>query len=81
VRLTQERFRIGTAKVNPLTWRIPVRSAFQRPQKQAITRLLGGTPLEEPSLAREAWKANLGDTGYYRVRYLGPLFGASPCQS
>lgn len=74
IQMTQERFRIGTSKVAPLTWRVPVR--FGNPgdaSSPSAVRLLGSEPLKEP-YKQPLVKANLGDTGYYRVRYEGPLF-------
>jgi aminopeptidase N len=73
VQITQERFRIGASKVPPLTWRVPVRFGMPDDPKSSAVRLLGPDPLDAP-FTGGVLKANLGDTGYYRVRYDPPLF-------
>jgi aminopeptidase N len=73
IKLTQERFRIGAAKVPPLTWRVPVRFGIPGNAESTMARLLGSEPLES-AFAGSLLKANLGDAGYYRVRYDAPLF-------
>lgn len=73
VEMTQERFRIGAAKVAPLTWKIPVQLGNPTEASSAVVRLLGAEPTKVP-VSGSLVKANLGDAGYYRVRYEGPLF-------
>lgn len=73
IQITQERFRIGSTKVSPLSWRVPVRFGNPAIASSAATRLLSSEPLKE-AFEGPIVKANLGDTGYYRVRYEGPLF-------
>jgi aminopeptidase N len=73
VQLTQRRFRIGETKVPPLTWRVPVRFGTPDDRKSSTVRLLGPDLLDVP-FTGGVLKANLGDTGYYRVRYDAPLF-------
>jgi aminopeptidase N len=73
IQMTQERFRIGSSKVPLLTWRVPVRFGNPGDAETKSVRLLGPEPLDAP-FAGGLLKANLGDTGYYRVSYERPLF-------
>lgn len=73
IQMTQQRFRIGDSKVAPLTWSVPVRFGNPGDASSIAVRLLGPEPLDVP-FAGPVVKANLGDAGYYRVRYDGPLF-------
>jgi aminopeptidase N len=65
VGIAQERF--SYAKLPPLTWQIPV-ILGTAPYTKPLTKLLGADKLDF-SLAGKGLKANLGDTGYYRVSY------------
>src|SRR4030095_3341122 len=78
IQMTQERFRIGASKVSPLTWRVPVRFGAPNHVETASApptmRVLGPEPFDMPLPRGGLMKANIGDTGYYRVRYETPLF-------
>jgi len=72
IMMSQERFRIGETKVAPLTWQVPVRFGAPGPEGSSSVRLLDSKPMSVESTG-PVFKANLGDTGYYRVRYEGVL--------
>jgi aminopeptidase N len=74
IQMTQERFRIGASKVSPLSWRVPVRFGVSDDLKSTAVRLLGPEALDIPAPRGGLMKVNIGDAGYYRVRYEAPLF-------
>lgn len=77
-RLSQERFTVHQNDPPPLTWKVPVRwgsAGKTKSQPNSIrSELLGQSPLEFALPEARSVKANLGDTGYYRVAYDSELF-------
>jgi aminopeptidase N len=75
LKLTQERFSMGTSKVPPLSWSVPVRLGAPVTTVSPTVQLLGPEPLDT-GIATALVKANWGDAGYYRVRYDAAQFKA-----
>ncbi len=69
VELTQERFTIHQKNPKPLKWKIPVVIGPATDAKSANVVLLEDKPVRACEGVSLPIKANLGDAGYYRVRY------------
>ncbi|MGB8167546.1 MAG: M1 family metallopeptidase [Chthoniobacteraceae bacterium] len=75
VTISQERFTLNQTKADPLFWAIPIALGPAAAPLDARVVLLKETQLPPmPIEAGLALKANLGDTGYYRVWYDDALF-------
>jgi len=67
IALKQDRFSLRDPQAQPLRWPVPVR--FGMPDGAGATVLLDGTAEIAAGRCGDAVKLNLGDVGYYRVRY------------
>ena len=67
VALKQDRFTTRESQMQPQHWPVPV--LFGPPQGAGTTMLLDGTAEIAAGRCGDAIKLNLGDVGYYRVRY------------
>ena len=65
--LRQDRFTARTSQAQPQHWPVPI--LFGLPQGAGTTMLLDGTSEIAAGRCGDAVKVNLGDVGYYRVRY------------
>ncbi len=75
VEISQERFTLNQPNADPLFWAIPITLGPAAAPLDARVILLKETRLPPmPIEAGLALKANLGDTGYYRVWYDDALF-------
>ena len=73
--LAQERFTLNQKEAKPLQWQIPVLfGPALRPEEARLRVLESSAAIELAIPADTAWKANLGDAGYYRVQYDDELF-------
>jgi aminopeptidase N len=68
--LKQERFSIDDPSAAPLSWNVPVQIGVIGGAQPVRTTLIGAAPetISFPGCGKPL-KANLGDTGYYRVQY------------
>ncbi len=74
VKLEQLRFTLNDPDAAPLTWKIPVTLGNTAQLAASTSLLLEDKPVTVPWPAgRGTLKLNVGDTGYYRVRYDDPL--------
>ncbi len=70
LRLEQARFTVNYPQPAPLTWQVPVTVANTSSLNAASVTLLGASPLTVPWPAGAGTpKANVGNTGFYRVLY------------
>ncbi len=70
IRLQQSRFTVNDPAAAPLTWKVPVTLANTARLTQGSVTLLEKTPLTVPWPAGAGTiKANVGNTGFYRVLY------------
>ena len=69
MRLQQERFAIEFPNAAPYRWQVPIRYGPVRAGAKAEQGLLDGTSEIVAGRCEDAAKLNLGDTGYYRVKY------------
>jgi aminopeptidase N len=70
VKLEQVRFTLNDANAAPLTWKIPITVANTSDLRHGSVVLLEGASTTIPWPAGTGTlKLNVGDTGYYRVRY------------
>jgi aminopeptidase N len=67
IALKQDRFTAHESQAQPQHWPVPIR--FGPPQGAGTTMLLDGTAEIAAGRCGDAIKLNLGDVGYYRVRY------------
>src|SRR5205823_6454148 len=67
ITLRQERFTARESQAQPQRWPVPI--LFGRPQDAGTPMLLDGTAEIAAGRCGDAIKLNLGDVGYYRVRY------------
>jgi aminopeptidase N len=67
VALKQDRFTTRESQTQPQHWPVPI--LFGPPQGAGTTMLLDGTAEIGAGRCGDAIKLNLGDVGYYRVRY------------
>jgi aminopeptidase N len=67
IALKQDRFTAHESQVQPQHWPVPI--LFGPPQGAGMTMLLDGTAEIAAGRCGDAIKLNLGDVGYYRVRY------------
>jgi len=74
IALKQDRFTVRDPVAQPLRWQVPVR--FGLPDGTGATVLLDGETEIAAGRCGEAVKLNLGDVGYYRVRYDAAMQGA-----
>jgi len=74
IALKQDRFTARESQAQPQHWRVPI--LFGPPQGAGTTMLLDGTAEIAAGRCGDAIKLNLGDVGYYRVRYDTPLRNA-----
>ncbi|HEX7631031.1 MAG TPA: M1 family aminopeptidase, partial [Lacunisphaera sp.] len=75
--LEQSRFTVNDPAATPLTWKIPVTLANTADLSAARTTLLDAAPATVPWPAGAGTaKANIGNTGFYRVFYDEPLTDA-----
>ncbi len=81
LQLEQVRFTLNDPNAAPLTWKIPVTLANTSDLRAGSVTLLEGTSATVPAPAGHGTpKLNVGDTGYYRVRYDDPLADALAAQ-
>jgi aminopeptidase N len=81
VKLEQVRFTLNDPNAAPLSWKIPVTFANTADLKQPGVVLLQSNTATIPWPAGSGTlKLNVGDTGYYRVRYDDPLADALAAQ-
>jgi len=74
IALKQERFTVRDPAAQPQRWQVPVR--FGLPDGTGATVLLDGEAEIAAGRCGDAVKLNLGDIGYYRVRYDAVMQGA-----
>jgi aminopeptidase N len=74
IALKQDRFTARESHAQPQHWPVPI--LFGPPQGAGTTMLLDGTAEIAAGRCGDAIKLNLGDVGYYRVRYDTPLRNA-----
>ena len=74
VALKQDRFSVRDPAAQPQRWQVPVR--FGLPDGTGATVLLDGEAEIAAGHCGDAVKLNLGDVGYYRVRYDAAMQGA-----
>ncbi|AGY58609.1 M1 family metallopeptidase [Gloeobacter kilaueensis] len=74
--LNQSRFTINDPKAQPLLWQIPITYGQGLPADNQNYLLAAKTGALMSASCRLPLKFNLGDTGYYRVRYAPTLFKA-----
>jgi aminopeptidase N len=67
IALKQDRFTTRESQTQPQHWPVPI--LFGPPQGAGTTMLLDGTAEIAAGRCGDAVKLNLGDVGYYRVRY------------
>src|SRR5262249_7675079 len=67
IALKQDRFTVRDPAAKPQRWQVPVR--FGLPDGTGATALLDGETEIAAGRCGDAVKLNLGDVGYYRVRY------------
>ncbi len=67
ITLRQDRFTARESQAQPQRWPVPI--LFGPPQGAGTTMLLDGTAEIAAGRCGDAIKLNLGDVGYYRVRY------------
>ncbi len=74
IALKQDRFTVRDPAAQPQRWQVPVR--FGLPDGTGATVLLDGEAEIAAGRCGDAVKLNLGDVGYYRVRYDAAMQGA-----
>ena len=74
IALKQDRFSVRDPAAQPQRWQVPVR--FGLPDGTGATVLLDGEAEITAGRCGDAVKLNLGDVGYYRVRYDAAMQGA-----
>src|SRR5262249_791786 len=74
IMLKQDRFTVRDPAAKPQRWQVPVR--FGLPDGTGATVLLDGQTEIVAGRCGDAVKVNLGDVGYYRVRYDAAMQGA-----
>jgi aminopeptidase N len=74
ITLKQDRFSVRDPAAQPQRWQVPVR--FGLPDGTGATVLLDGEAEIAAGRCGDAVKLNLGDVGYYRVRYDAAMQGA-----
>jgi len=74
IALKQDRFTVRDPAAKPQRWQVPVR--FGLPDGAGATVLLDGETEITAGRCGDAVKLNLGDVGYYRVRYDAAMQGA-----
>src|SRR5215470_193855 len=74
IALKQDRFTVRDPAAQPQRWQVPVR--FGLPDGTSATVLLDGQTEIAVGRCGDAVKLNLGDVGYYRVRYDAAMQGA-----